>query len=181
MCRTKTPGPNYLPIIFFHKHWSSVKEGVVSTCLHILNEGGNFTPLNHTYIALILKVHKPRKVTDYIPISLCNVIYRIIAKTMVDSLSRSWMISLPLLKSACVPNRLIIDNIIMGYECLNKNRQSRINRKGLVALKLDISKTYDRMECVKYTMQKLEFSIKWLNLNMNCISTASFSILINSA
>lgn len=89
MCSTKAPCPNGLPIVFFQKHWSSVKEGVVSTCLHILNEGGNLTPLNHTYISLIPKMHKPRKVTNYRLISLCNVIYIIIAKQWLISLSKS--------------------------------------------------------------------------------------------
>lgn len=53
--------------------------------LHILNEGGNLTPLNHTYIALISKVKKPRKMTEFRPISLCNVVYRIIAKTITNN------------------------------------------------------------------------------------------------
>ncbi|KAH9715856.1 putative reverse transcriptase/RNA-dependent DNA polymerase [Citrus sinensis] len=39
MCPTKAPGPDGLPAAFYHKHWSSVKEGVTTTCLHILNEG----------------------------------------------------------------------------------------------------------------------------------------------
>lgn len=56
--------------------------------LHILNEGGNLTPLNHTYIALISKVKKPRKMTKFRPISLCNVIYRIIAKTITNRLKK---------------------------------------------------------------------------------------------
>lgn len=56
--------------------------------LHILNEGGNLTPLNHTYIALISKVKKPRKMTEFRPISLCNVIYGIIAKTITNRLKK---------------------------------------------------------------------------------------------
>lgn len=40
----------------------------------------------------------------------------------------------------------IIDNIIIGYECLHKLRHSKGKRNGLAALKLDISKSYDRVE-----------------------------------
>ena len=65
MCPTKTPDPNGFPVSFYQKHWTSVKEGVTTTCLPILNEGGSIAPLNHTYIALIPKLHNPRKVTDF--------------------------------------------------------------------------------------------------------------------
>ena len=154
---TKALGLDGFPAAFFQKHWSSVKEGVVKTCLHILNEGGNPAPINHTYIALIPKVHKLRRVNEFRLISLCNVIYRIIAKIMANRLKHILNDHISPTQSAFVPNRLIIDNIIIGYECLNKIRQSRSKRKGLVALKLDINKVYDRVEWsfVKCTMQKL--------------------------
>ena len=84
MCPTKAPGPDGLPAVFYQKHWHMVKEGVLATCLHIFNSQGSLTPLNHTYIALIPKIGKPRKVTDFRPISLYNVIYRIIAKSIAN-------------------------------------------------------------------------------------------------
>ena len=86
MCPTKAPGPDGLHAVFFQRHWQSVKTGVVSTCLHILNEKATIAPLNHTYIALIMKIGKPSKVTDFRPISLCNVIYRIITKAIANRL-----------------------------------------------------------------------------------------------
>ncbi|KAH9689005.1 reverse transcriptase domain-containing protein [Citrus sinensis] len=181
MCPTKAPGPDGLPAAFFQKHWGSVQQDVITTCLHGLNEGGNIALLNHTYLALIPKVQKPRKVTDFIPISLCNVIYRIIAKTLANRLKKILHVIISPTQSAFVPNRLITDNLIIGYECLNKIRQSKSKRNGLVAHKLDISKAYDRVEWefVKCTMQKLGFSEKWVKLIMNCITTTSFSVLIN--
>lgn len=50
-----------------------------------------------------------------------------------------------------------------------------------MALKLDISKAYDRIEwaCLKQTMLKLGFFHKWVDLIMNCITTSSFSVIIN--
>ncbi|KAH9679641.1 putative reverse transcriptase/RNA-dependent DNA polymerase [Citrus sinensis] len=38
MCPTKAPGPDGLPAAFFQKHWGSIKDGVITTCLHILND-----------------------------------------------------------------------------------------------------------------------------------------------
>ena len=155
--------------------------GVVSTCLHILNEKGTIAPLNHTYIALIPKIEKPSKVTDFRPISLCNVIYRIITKAIANLLKHILQHVISPAQSAFIPNRLITDNIIIGYECLHKIRHSKGKKNGLVALKLDISKAYDRVEWhfLEKTTLKLGFSNKWVELIMGCITTTSFSVLIN--
>ena len=57
----------------------------------------------------------------------------------------------------------------------------KVQKKGLVALKLDISKAYDRVEWrfLEHTIGRLGFSHKWINLVLNCITTANFSIIIN--
>ena len=180
-CPTKTPGPDGLPTVFFQKHWQSIKEGVLSTCLHILNDQSTIAPLNHTYIALIPKIAKSRKVTNYRPISLCNVIYRIVIKAIANKLKSILAQIIALTQSAFIPNRLIMDNIIIRYECLHKIRLSKGKKNGKVALKLDISKVYDRIEWgfLKVTMKRLRFTDKWIELTLNCITTASFSVLIN--
>ncbi|KAH9717651.1 reverse transcriptase domain-containing protein [Citrus sinensis] len=140
MCPTKAPGPDGLPAVFFQKHWLTVGGGVIETCLHVLNEQGTLSQLNHTYIALIPKVHKPRKVTEFRPISLCNVIYRLIAKTIANRMKPILAQIISPNQSAFIPNRLITDNIIIGYECLHKIRHSKGKRNGLVALNLVFTK-----------------------------------------
>lgn len=122
---TKTPGPDGLPAVFFQKHWNAVSERVISTCMHILNDGGNIAPLNHTYIALIPKITKPKRVVDFRPISLCNVIYRIIAKAIANRLKQILHFVISQTQSAFIPSRLITDNIIIGYECLHKIRHGK--------------------------------------------------------
>ena len=84
--------------------------------------------------------------SDFRPISLCNVIYSIVAKTIANRLKHILHQVISPTQSAFVPNSLIIDNVIVGYECLHKIRHSKGKKHGLVALKLDISKVYDRVE-----------------------------------
>lgn len=99
--------------------------------------------MNHIHLAPIAKVEKLKKVGDFRPISLCNVIYRIIEKTIANRLKLILNDVISPAQSVFVSNRLITDNIIIDYECLHKIRLGKRKKYGLVALKLDISKAYD--------------------------------------
>lgn len=91
----------------------------------MLKGKGTHAPLNHTYVALVLKIEKPKKVSDFRPISLCDVIYRIMAKTISKRLKTILHQIISPTQSAFIPNMLITDNIIIGYECLHKIRHSK--------------------------------------------------------
>ena len=109
------------------------------------------------------------------------MIYRIIAKVIANRLKQILHQIISPSQSAFIPNWLITDNVILGYECLHKIRLSKGKKNGWVALKLDISKAYDRVEWnfLRQAMEKLGFSDKLVDLIMNCVTTPTFFILIN--
>lgn len=80
------PRPDGFSTIFYQKHWSTVGREVTTFSLNVLNHNGNMEHINDTYITLIPKVQKATRVGDYWPISLCNVIYKIVAKIMANRL-----------------------------------------------------------------------------------------------
>ena len=60
-------------------------------------------------------------------------------------------------------------------------KKKRWGKIGQVAIKLDMSKAYDRVEwgCLQRVMEKMGFHAKWVQLIMACITTAYFSVLVN--
>ena len=63
-------------------------EYVIIDVLDFLNNGNMLLDINHTNIVLIPKVKNPKRMSDFKPISLCNVIYKIISKVLANRLKQ---------------------------------------------------------------------------------------------
>ena len=84
---TKAPGPDSMNAIFYKKKiWHIVRTGVTNAVLDFLHTSHMVPDINYTHIVLIPKVKKPKKMADFRPISLCNVIYKIISKVLANRL-----------------------------------------------------------------------------------------------
>lgn len=70
---------------------------------------------------------------------------------------------------------------MLAYEIVHFLRQQRRGHNGFLALKLDISKAYDRIEWgfLENIMRKLCFNEIWIQRALMCVSTFSFSFVIN--
>ena len=74
-------------------------------------------------------------------------------------------------QSVFIPRRLITDNIIIAFEALHTMDTHMKGRKGYMALKLDMSKAYNRVEWdfLEAIMNWIKFANKWVQLLMNCV------------
>ena len=64
-----------------------IGDSIFEACLSWLNTGVFPEGLNDTNIVLILECENPISMKDFGPISLCNMVYKILAKTLVNRLS----------------------------------------------------------------------------------------------
>ena len=177
---TKSPGPDGMSPIFFQKYWDVVGPQVIQSVMYILRTRMMPNGLNDTYICLIPKVKSPQKISEYRPISLCNVIYKIVSKVLANRLKRVLPDVVSEAQSAFIPGRQITDNVLVAFEvmhCINQRRKG----KGLMAIKLDMSKAYDRVEWsfLEAMMRRMGFKDRWISLMMMCVTMVSYSMLIN--
>jgi hypothetical protein len=156
----KAPGPDGMPAIFCKKFWHILGEKVQTEVLAVLNGGDMPSGWNETTIVLIPKVKNPEKLTEYLPISLCNVIYKLVSKVLANRLKCLQPDIISPTQSAFVPGRMIIDNVLLAYEFTHQMHMRKGGKEGLVALKLDMSKAYDRVEWLflEKMMKQMGFS-----------------------
>ncbi|KAA3454343.1 reverse transcriptase [Gossypium australe] len=133
---TKAPGEDGLPAIFYQKCWPIIGKEVMNYCLQQLNNEMDVSTINKTNIVLIPKVSCPSNISQFRPISLCNVLYKLIAKAI-------------------------------------SNRLRTAGKKGYMAVKIDMSKAYDRV------MKKMGFEKRWVDMILKCVSTVSYSVTVN--
>ena len=131
---------------FFQKFWHIVGVDVTNVVLSILHSGHMLHKMNYTHIVLIPKNNEPLYMTDFQPISLENVVARIILKVIANRLKLILSNVISDAQSAFVPDRLITNNTTVAFEVLHRMRNKRSGKNGQMVVKLDISKAYDRVE-----------------------------------
>lgn len=121
--------------------------------------------------------------TEFRPISLSNVVYKITVKVLANRLKAILPHIILENQSAFLFERLIIDNVLTAFEIMHYLNNKRIGMDCSMSVKLDTSKAFDRVEwCfIEAAMEKLGFHEKWISLIMHCITTISYSIINGSA
>ena len=78
-------------------------------------------------------------------------------------------------------DKLISDNTHVAFETLSCMKKNKTGEMGFMAVKLDMSKAYDRVKrgYLENLMRKMCFNERWIGLVIVCVRIVTYSILIN--
>ncbi|XP_021722572.1 uncharacterized protein LOC110690052 [Chenopodium quinoa] len=178
--RSKSPGPDGFIAEIFQQHWEKVGATVVTEVQSFFNNGYLLKEFNSSILVMIPKVEVPEVAAHFRPISLCNTVYKCIAKCMVNRMKGLLQNLISDSQHAFVPGRYMEDNILLSHELLyliNTNKGDSYK----AAIKIDMSKAYDRVNWLFLlkALQAYGFPPKWVHWISQCVSTVSYRTLVN--
>ena len=123
---------------FFNQHCWHVVGSFLTKFIQKTFRSRNFlVALNETLIVLIPKINHPDTVNHFRLMFLCNVIYNLITKIVVQRIRPLLLVS----QAQCnfIPRRQVRDNIVVVQEAIHAIRRMR-GRKEAIAVKIYLEK-----------------------------------------
>ncbi|XP_042005828.1 uncharacterized protein LOC121754533 [Salvia splendens] len=173
------PGPDGFTALFYQACWAMVGPDVVAAIGQVF--GGAYLPrsVTATSIVLIPKKPVPESWSDYRPISLCNVVNKIITKIMSKRMTGLLPMIISPNQSGFVKGRLLNDNVLLAQEMFHE--LLRCGTAPNVAVKIDMAKAYDRVQWtfLLKVLHRMGFPAPWVSLIERCVGSCWFSVLVN--
>lgn len=115
--------------------------------------------------------------TELRPISLCNVLFRILSKVLANRLKGCLPNLISANQSAFIEGRLLTDNALIAFETNHYIKRKTQGKNGVAGLKIDVSKAYDRLEWnfIEGMMERFGFHATWISRIMTCIKFVTYS------
>eukprot|EP00253_Pinus_taeda_P030670 PITA_30670 len=176
--KDKSPGPDGWTIEFYLAFFDILGQDLLKVVEESRTTGSIYHAINSTFLALIPKTDSPSSFEDYRPISLCATpaVNKTIANRLRSILSRS----IAPQQFAFLESRQIHEAIGLAQEALHSIWSKNLKA---ILLKIDLSKAFDRVSWlyIKMILIHLGFPHAFISWIMACITSPSFSILINGS
>lgn len=135
MHKDKALGPDGMNPGFYKRFWHLCGEEVFHASQSWLQQEYFPSYLNDTNIVLIPKKHNPASMKDLCPISLCNVVYKILSKVLANRLKPLLSKCISLEQPAFFENRSILDNAMVSIETIHHMKFKVGGKEGKLLLR----------------------------------------------
>lgn len=95
------------------------------------------------YIALIPKMGDTQSFLDYRPISLCNILYKLISKIIVEHIKKTLSNYISWEQTGFLRNRLIHDAVVITHETIHSIHTNTLEAP---TMKIDLCEAYDCLD-----------------------------------
>ncbi|KAK1694231.1 hypothetical protein QYE76_010928 [Lolium multiflorum] len=146
MRNVKAPEADGFPARFYQRHWGTLKTDVIRVIKEFFATGHMPELVNEIVIVLIPKKDNPELLSDFRPISLCNVLYKVVSKCLVNRLRPLLHDIISPTQSAFIPGQLITDNALIAFDGIHAITKSNDAKGKFCAYKLYLAKAYDRVD-----------------------------------
>lgn len=160
----KAPSPNGFPPCFFQRYWHIIGEKISNEIQNMFATESIPSHLNSSIICLLPKGENPKTVSQFCPISLCNVLLKVITKVLANRLKSVMPKLTGRYQSSFIVGRSTKDNRIVTQERVHSLSKQK-GKEGAFILKVDLEKAYDRVE---WTF--LEEVLKVTSFNLTLVS-----------
>ncbi|KAI0511099.1 hypothetical protein KFK09_011721 [Dendrobium nobile] len=176
----KSPGVDGVTSSFYKSYWNIIWETLWNAVRNFFNSSHMNKEWKDTLIVLIPKIKSPLSSSNYRPISLCQINYKIVATMLVNRLKKGMARMISEEQAAFIHGRSIAEHCLLAQEIFHKFKISK-NKKGMMAVKLDMEQAYDSMgwTTLRHILRWYGFPIAFSNLLLECVVDVRFFIIIN--
>ena len=176
--KDKSPGLDGWPVEFFLDFFDLVGEDLVLAVEQAKIDGKVPGALNSTFLSLIPKCENPTTFVDFRPISLCNLVYKVISKIVALPLKPLLNRTISAQQLGFLKDRQITEPVGITQEILHSIKTKNSN---VMVLKLDLVKAFDRVNWTFLRLPLLQIGLPLIGVNwiMGCVTNACFVVLVN--
>ncbi|XP_028554221.1 uncharacterized protein LOC114580528 [Dendrobium catenatum] len=180
MGNNRAPGRDGITTSFLKFFWDIIKADMLRAVQDFFISNTMHEEWKETLIILIPKVANADGPTKFRPISLCQSLYKVVAKIIVNRMKPVLSFVVGEEQGAFVPGRSISNHGLLAQEIIG-NFQHSTKLSGMMALKVDMEQAYDCMDwaTLEHVMRLMEFPEQFINWVMCCISFPKFQLIIN--
>lgn len=178
LAKNKASGPDGIPNEFLQSYWTEIQDDIMRM-VHGFYQGRlSLIEVNRANVIMIPKNNSPTSVNDFRPISVINVIPKLLAKILANRLKYKMPGLISANQTAFIRGRQITDNFVATRELLHHISHSK---RPAIFMKIDFAKAFDSIDWgfLFALMRARGFPSRWIGWIEELLTSASTRVLLN--